>query len=75
MKFDLKLVSEWCLLVYVLVGFGLAIIDAHQGVYMIIMLAGFAFGALFWQEHEDSIWKQKYIKLLEKPKEAKKNNE
>ena len=70
MRFDLKLVSEWCLLVYLLVAFGLALFEVSIGVQMIGMFFGIGIGFLFAQRHEDSVWKQKYIKLLENEKQS-----
>jgi len=55
----LRIFCVWLLLVYLFVGFGLALIDAPQGVYMIAMFFGVGLGFVFGKEYHASIWESK----------------
>ena len=62
----IKRLSEWLLLVYILVAFGLAFLDAPQATYMLGMFFGVGIGFMFSSSHYDSLWKNKYIERFER---------
>ena len=71
MSENVKRISEWLLLSYVLIGFILAAFGFPQTYVFIGMFMGVGVGVMFSMEHYDSVYKQKYIALLEKKEAAK----
>lgn len=65
---SLKRLGEGLLLGYLFLGFTLAIFNYPQAYTFIAMFMGVGVGIMVSREHYDSVWKYKYIKLLEKVK-------
>lgn len=61
----LKPLSEWLLIGYVVIGIVLILLDISIGEIFIFMFFGAGIGFMFAGSHYDSVWKLKYLKLLE----------